>query len=138
MLEVVVVGIFKGLWFLIKLPFKGIQRKKGISAEDRNQIIIKRQEIENLLNSESEIELKHAVMEADKLLDHVLKIKGYQGETFADRVRSAEGDIDKRLYNDIWQGHKIRNQLAHETEYRIQITELREATKKLLEYTRQI
>jgi hypothetical protein len=138
LLEVIFVGIFKALWFLIKLPFRGIKKKQGITGENRTYIITKRQEIESLLNSESEIELKHAVMEADKLVDHVLRIKGHQGETFADRLRSAQGAIESNLYDKIWQGHKVRNQLAHENELRITNNELREAANKLLSYIRTV
>lgn len=137
-LEVIFVGIFKALWFLIKLPFKGIKKKQGITGENRTYIITKRQEIESLLNSESEIELKHAVMEADKLVDYILKLKNYAGETFADRMRSAQGAIDSNMCDRIWQGHKVRNQLAHENELQITKQELREATNKLLSYTKSI
>ena len=136
-LEVVLLGIFRSLWFLVKLPFRGWQKKAGISPEKRNEIITKRHNIESLLNSESEIELKHAVMEADKLVDYVLKIKNYSGDTFADRLRSAEKDIAPALYNEIWQGHKVRNQLAHD-DINFNKPELSEATRKLLKYTRDI
>lgn len=136
-LEMIVLGLIKGLWFLIKLPFKRLQKKAGISQEKRNEIIAKRHNIENLLNSESEIELKHAVMEADKLVDYVLKMKNYHGETFADRLRSAEADIDQSTYQSIWNGHKVRNQLAHD-ETNFSKHELSEATRKLLKYTRDI
>lgn len=137
-LEVIFVGIFKALWFLIKLPFKGIKKKQGISTENKSYIITKRQEIESLLNSESEIELKHAVMEADKLVDYVLKLKNYAGETFADRMRSAQGAIDSSTCDRVWQGHKIRNQLAHEQGFQVSKQELRQATSKLLSYTKSI
>lgn len=137
-LEVIFVGIFKALWFLIKLPFRGIKKKQGISTENKTYIITKRQEIESLLASESEIELKHAVMEADKLVDYILKLKNYAGETFADRMRSAQGAIDSNTCDRIWQGHKIRNQLAHEQGFQISKQELREATSKLLNYTKSI
>jgi len=132
-LEIIVVGIFKVLWWIIALPFKGLKGKKksGLGAEEKNYIAIKRQEVENFLNSESPIELKHAVMEADKLVDYILQAKNYQGETFADRLRSAESFISKDIYNSIWTGHKVRNQIAHEHELRIENKELRTAAENL-------
>lgn len=135
--EKIVVGIFKALWFLIKLPFKGMAGRKGISVTERNEITSKRHEIENLLGSSSVIELKHAVMEADKLVDQVLKLKGYPGETFADRLKFAEKHLDWSLYQNIWEGHKIRNRIAHESET-ISFGELKSAIDKLLKYTKQI
>jgi hypothetical protein len=106
--------------------------------EERSYLFGKRGEIENLLKSENPIELKHAVMEADKLVDYKLKALGARGETFADRLRESENRIPKATYNDIWQGHKVRNQIAHEHESRIMNQELREATNKLLVFLRMV
>lgn len=53
-----------------------------------------------------------AIMEADKLLDHALKARGFAGETMGDRLKSA----NKAFMNTqaIWDAHKLRNRLAHE------------------------
>jgi len=138
-LETILVGLFKALWFLITLPFKGLKRgKKGLSLEERNYITEKRLKIEGMLKSDNDIELKHAVMEADKLVDYTFQQKNYPGMTFADRLRAAEQSMPRNIYNDLWNGHKIRNQLAHENELRITNQELRDAAKKLLNYLKQI
>lgn len=131
-LEVLVLGIGRALWWLICLPFRG-KKKERLSAEDRSYIIEKRHEIEELQKSDKMIELKHAVLEADKLVDFILKKRGYRGETFAERLRSAEDYLDHRVYQDIWDGHKIRNQIAHDN---INISQeiLRSSVKKLLGY----
>lgn len=56
--------------------------------------------------------LQLAVFEADKLLDHALKDRGYPGQTMGDRLKNARGSF---MNNDaIWQAHKLRNRLAHE------------------------
>lgn len=133
-LEKIVIGFFRGIWWLIKLPFKGLNKKKGLSVADQQYLITKRSEIESLINSDNEIELRHAVMEADKLADWILKKKNYPGATFADRLRSAEKDIPKNIYNSIWQGHKVRNLIAHE-DGNISIEDLKSASKKLLGVT---
>lgn len=133
-LETIIVGIAKGLWYLVSLPFKGKTGRRGMSQADRNEINAKRHEIESLLNSDNEYELRHAVMEADKLVDHVLKIKNYQGDTFADRLRSAEHHIDRATYQSIWEGHKVRNTLAHEHDARIGKSEIKQAINNLLKY----
>lgn len=134
-LETIVVGIGRGLWWLVSLPFRKRGKKAGLSAPDKNHIIKKRQEIESLLNSNSIIELKHAVLEADKLVDFVLKKKGYRGETFADRLRGAEPHINHDMYQNIWNGHKIRNQIAHDDD-NIQKPVLIFASNKLLDFIR--
>lgn len=134
-LETIVLGIGRGLWWLVSLPFRKRGRKAGLSIEDKNHIIGKRQEVESLLNSSSIIELKHAVLEADKLVDFILKKKGYKGETFAERLRSAEPYINHNIYQNIWNGHKIRNQIAHD-DGNIEKSILISAINKLMQYVR--
>ena len=90
------------------------------------------------LKSENHLELRHAVFEADKLVDFVLKKRNYHGETFADRLRSAEKNIPPEVYNSIWQAHKIRNQLVHETKAEISKETLHQAVKKYFHYLSRI
>jgi hypothetical protein len=129
----IIIGFFRGLWWLAKLPFSGLKRKSRLSVSDQKYLISKKNEIEGLLHSEDQIELRHAVMEADKLIDWILKTKGYSGATFADRLRSAEKDIPGNIYNNIWQGHKVRNQIAHEDKD-INLEILKISVKKILSY----
>lgn len=56
-----------------------------------------------------------AVIEADKLLDYVLKARGYRGEAMGDRLKEAGSDFSH--LDDVWEAHKLRNKLVHETEY---------------------
>ena len=133
-LSVILIALLKSLWWLISLPFKKKKGSTKISQSDRNFFIQKRNEIEDLLQSENDIELKHALLEADKLVDNALKLKGYSGETFADRLRSAEKSMNHEVYNSLWQGHKTRNIIAHETNANISGSEIIAATKKLLKY----
>jgi hypothetical protein len=112
-LEKIVVAVAKSIWWLVSLPFRKI-RKHKLSIDDQKYIILKHREIEKMAESDNMYELRHAVIEADKLVDYVLKKKGYGGETFADRLRNAEKDIDQKTYQNLWKAHKIRNQIAHE------------------------
>lgn len=140
-LSAIFIGIFKALWWLIRLPFRGIKlgvSQAGLSLDERNYIVTKRHQLESMLDSHNEIELKHAVMEADKLVDYALKAQGYRGETFADRLRSAEKNMGQDVYNQLWQGHKIRNQIAHESGFTMKSLDLREASEKLLNYLKTI
>lgn len=134
--EIIILSFIRLLWWLISLPFKGISQKKGLNNKERAFVYQKRTEIENLIKSENTIELKHAVMEADKLVDFKLKALGVRGETFADRLRNAERNINPAVYNEIWQGHKMRNQIAHEQRPEIRNNELRNAARKLINFSR--
>lgn len=54
-----------------------------------------------------------AILEADKLLDQALKAAGYPGQTMGDRLKDARSAF--RSNDHVWQAHKLRNRLAHET-----------------------
>ncbi|HSE29516.1 MAG TPA: hypothetical protein VLA77_02945 [Candidatus Saccharimonadales bacterium] len=73
----------------------------------------------------SQAELHQAVFEADKLLDRALKEKGMRGQTMGDRLKSAKTLFSNN--NAVWQAHKMRNRLAHETGVRFTQGEVRGA-----------
>ncbi len=57
----------------------------------------------------------HAVLEADKLVDQVLKIHGFKG-TFGDKLKQ-----HPHLFSDLnglWKAHKLRNKIAHEVNFK--------------------
>lgn len=54
-----------------------------------------------------------AILEADIMLNELLDLQGYKGETMADKMKQ----VDRASFNsieDAWEGHKIRNRIAHE------------------------
>lgn len=56
--------------------------------------------------------LRLAVIEADGFVDNMLKKKGYEGETFADRLSLLNQDDFKTL-DLVWDAHRLRNDLVH-------------------------
>lgn len=73
--------------------------------------------------------LRDAVSEADKLVDYVLKGQGVRGETMGERLKNSGkrfSDIDA-----IWRAHKVRNALAHETDFDLVPGQAREAINDL-------
>ena len=74
------------------------------------------QDIISKSESESEKEWKFAVIEADSLVDLVLKRSGYLGETMMERLKTVLPENLPSL-NELWEAHKIRNQIAHNPEF---------------------
>ncbi len=56
--------------------------------------------------------LNLAIFEADKLLDHALKHRGFRGDTMGERLKDASRAFMDR--DGVWRAHKLRNRLAHE------------------------
>jgi len=123
----IVTTILKGLWWLVSLPFRLIFRKKthqnynqpeNISL-DHQFVQTKWQEIEQLMQLGSPSNYARAVLEADKLLDHILKAKRAPGLTMGDRLKASKNRFSPAGYNAAWSGHKVRNELVHNAEYQV-------------------
>jgi hypothetical protein len=106
---------------IIKSFFRG-RKLYGI---DKKEIKKRWQEIEELLNKSSEMSYKLAVMEADKLLDYILKSMFFPGSTLGERLKVACCKYEK--LRRVWYAHKVRNQLVHETNYHLSYGEAKKA-----------
>lgn len=58
-----------------------------------------------------------SVLNADKLVDQALRDKGIKGETMGERMKNCSNSFSDR--NGIWNAHKLRNRVAHETDVSI-------------------
>ncbi len=81
--------------------------------------------IEQSVEKGNEASYQLAIMNADKLVDNALKETGYRGQTMGDRLKSARGKLPHR--NELWQAHKLRNKIAHETDVRVSYDQTRRA-----------
>jgi uncharacterized protein YoxC len=61
-------------------------------------------------------DVRHAILDADKLLDHALYLKGYKGNLGTKLKKSAPLF---RNVNEVWAAHKIRNNIAHQINYHV-------------------
>jgi hypothetical protein len=74
---------------------------------------------------------KMALIEADKLVDTVLKKSGVRGESLGERLRNVQKLVSRGAYNDMWEAHKIRNKLVHEFDHGIESRESASAIWKM-------
>ncbi len=63
--------------------------------------------------SENPNDWRHAIIEADIMLDEMLTASGYSGLTLGEKLKSADSSTFKTI-NQAWEAHKIRNAIAHE------------------------
>lgn len=73
--------------------------------------------IENKLTRDNPATFMNAVIEGDKLLDRALNEIGVPGKTMGEKLKKAGdkfSDIDA-----VWRAHKLRNTVAHETDFDI-------------------
>ncbi len=70
------------------------------------------EDILNHINSIHPNDWKLAIIEADIMLDLILKERGYAGQSLGERLRSISPSQLQSL-DAAWQAHKVRNQVAH-------------------------
>ncbi len=72
--------------------------------------------IQALIESAQESDWRQAIIEADIMLEEVLRQAGYPGDTVGERLRVARFDS----IQDAWEAHEVRNQIAHQgSQYRV-------------------
>lgn len=86
--------------------------KSGFSVLPEGEISQKFSEIETM-------EPKLAIIEADKLVDTILKKAGIKGETLGERLRNSQSFISREVYSNMWEAHKVRNQIVHDHDFKI-------------------
>lgn len=109
------IGIIYTLIRIIQLKRKEVEEIKDIipkevSPEERHNrwsAIIKH------LGSSNEVEWRMAIMEADNILDEIIKAIGVPGENLGERLKNIEPPDFNNLQN-AWEAHKVRNRIAHE------------------------
>jgi len=95
----------------------------GLPKEEMNKTW---QAILDKLESINESDYKLAVIEADKILDDLLKRLGYQGEDIGERLKQIEFDKLANI-DELWQAHKVRNRIAHESDFQLTQTQAKRA-----------
>lgn len=82
-------------------------------------------EIERQLEKDDQRSCQFAVIEADKLLDGALKDNGIRGDTMGERMKTARDKWSSR--DAVWQAHKLRNKIVHETDVNVSYDAARRA-----------
>lgn len=98
---------------------------KGQKQLDKQKYRSKWLKVEASLQKNTPASYHLAVLNADKLLDQAMKEAGYKGSTMGDRMKNAKQVFSNR--NGVWAAHKLRNQIAHETDVRVEYDAARRA-----------
>ena len=87
------------------------------------------EEVQRHINSPQEAEWKFAVIEGDALVDDALKKAGFSGESMGDRLTNIQPGQIQNL-DALWEAHKIRNRLAHDSGYFLRYAEAKRAVNQ--------
>ena len=113
------VGIIHNAW---KLRAINIEENKiynpppSNSVSDGNKVVgsknAKWEKIIKYANSSNASDWRQAIIEADVMLEELLRTTGYVGESVGDMLKS----VNKNEFitiEDAWEAHKVRNAIAH-------------------------
>ena len=108
---------FVGIVFLI-MKINEISRKTQKEVARRRIRLQKTKSprwnvVENHLQSDNPAEWKLAIIEADSMLDELVKKLGYPGSTLGEMMKQIEKS-DFTTLDDAWEAHKVRNYIAHQ------------------------
>lgn len=101
------------------------------AMKDHWQAIIKK------IDSDSPEVWKLAIIEADALVDDVLKHLNYDGEHMADRLSKLDPSDFKTL-DHLWNAHRVRNSLVHTTDFTMTSDKIRRVLKNYEEFLKEI
>ena len=80
------------------------------------------------LEAGDESNLKLAVIEADKILDNILKKINYPGDNMGERLKHVTPAQIANI-EAVWQAHKIRNNIVHDPDFRLTRADAENAVK---------
>lgn len=84
-----------------------------VAARDIPKAQLRWNRIKEEISSESEQSWRLAILEADIMLNELLDLLAYRGETMADKMKQVER-ADWKTIDLAWEGHRMRNSIAHQ------------------------
>lgn len=90
-------------------------KNKSAEPVDKNE---RWEKVLKYLESENPAEWKLAIIEADTMLDDLVKSLNPTGENLGERLKSIESS-DFLTIQEAWEAHKIRNRIAHESDFQL-------------------
>jgi hypothetical protein len=94
-----------------RLGFRAAQRT--VESKDTPKTHLRWRRIMDQMSAGTPESWRLAILEADIMLNELLDLQGYKGETMADKMKQ----VDRASFNTIdlaWEAHKVRNRIAHE------------------------
>lgn len=99
--------------------------KKGPAGLDVERYRSKWLAIEQQLKREDTHSYQMVILNADKLLDQALRDRGVMGSTMGERMKTLRDSWTNA--NAVWSAHKLRNQIAHESDVTVGYDDARRA-----------
>lgn len=115
--DLVLVLIKRGVGANIRNMKYGTDIPKEL-AVNKGGLTKKWMKIKDRMESGKEAQYKIAIIEADEIIDQLLRKMGYVGHNMAERLeRMSAGEIENR--DEIKEAHEIRNKIIHDNNFKV-------------------
>lgn len=120
---------FHIIYLIYKLGI--VKDKKGFYSEllthrapalRKDEFVVKWKKIKARMATMQEADYKLAIIEADKLFDELLRRMAYHGKDMGERLSQITSEQLSNI-NAVWESHKARNFISHDTNYHINFSE---------------
>lgn len=113
------VSYVKGSMKLLKHEYEPLKSSGDkVTAEWRR--VLQRME------SGDEANFKMAIIEADKLIDNLIKDMGYPGDSMGERLKLIDESKLKNI-DKLWNAHKVRNNIVHDPDFKLNYNQAQNA-----------
>jgi hypothetical protein len=121
---VTIATIFSIVTFLVILYIAWLSYQLNVEDKKKNKLAVAVEDLPSMqsqkwrqvlshVNSQNPAEWRLSILEADVILDDMMKSLGFHGETIGDMLKNTpKGDF--KTIDLAWEAHKIRNAIAHE------------------------
>lgn len=129
-------GILAGFWSIIKWPFLRHRAKKAELKElDKNKVRKRWAIVEDLYKR---ADFQAVIIEADKIIEYTLEHMNFEGENYAERLKSAQPRLSLNVFNSLWEARRSRNRVIHEMEHEINSFEAKSVKDKIKRALREL
>ncbi|OHA48631.1 MAG: hypothetical protein A2991_02885 [Candidatus Terrybacteria bacterium RIFCSPLOWO2_01_FULL_58_14] len=118
-------------------PLEHMSESLRGSIVSTNRFVRQWQRIRQRLESPVETEWKIAVLEADSLINDLLRRMGYPGTSTGERLKGIS-KAQLTSLDALWEAHKVRNMVAHDPQLRLVYRQAREALEGFEVFLREI
>lgn len=111
------------IWSIVRMVEIQIYDKEEVNHEIHEALMREKERsrnanprwhyIQTLVESPNDSDWRVAIMEADSMMEEVLKEKGLSGLTVSELLEGAK-ESGYRSIQDAWDAHLVRNQIAHD------------------------
>lgn len=121
-----IIFLFAAIFIIAALLFAliGFTRKSGRRL-DVDRYRSRWLAIEQSFSRDKPEAMPMAILNADKLVDQALHDCGVAGNTMGERMKTAKSKWSRA--DAIWEAHKLRNRIAHETDITVSYDQARRA-----------